>query len=252
MGWAFLVGNPAGSNAPRFSVTERLGGIGICGRSALLDGIETFLVRKLDQFDLGILKLVRDLITLLDRLVQFLGVAGDPDVLDSGSKNLAQLGLVEVGTGNRGEENSAGRDAAGVEGTEQESLAKVDIKDALSHDHVHDEAVVNPADKDMGVIAAGLGVAVDIAVGEDIELLLASTASCVDGEKNGPCNTATDETDRASNAQEANKEVGVEGLVLKSIDIGYLPKGAEPVKEATREGRRPFTVKRVSKQAGTR
>ena len=251
VGWAFLVGNPAGSNAPRFSITERLGGLGFCGRSTLLEGILTLLVCKLDQLDLGPLKLVGDLITLLDGLVQLLGVASDPDVLNRGSKDLAQLGLVKVGTGHRSEENSAGRNSAGVKGAEQESLAKVDIKDALSHDHVHDETVVSPADEDMGIVSVVLGIAIDIAIGKDIELLFAPAACCVDRKENRPGDAAADEADDGGDAQKANKEVGVEGLVLKRIDVGDLPKCAKPVEEAIREGRRPFTAERVSKQART-
>lgn len=38
--------------------------------------------------------------------------------------------------------------------------------------------------------------------------------------------------------------------MLEGIDVGDLPKGAEPAEETARELRAPFTIGRVSKKIG--
>lgn len=236
---ALLEGNPAGRNASRFGVEGRRRA-GFVGRPALGDGGLAGLVREPDELDLGLFQAHGDLVALLHHLVDGLGVARDPDVLDRRAKDLAKPGLVEIVVRDRREEDGARRDAVGVKGAHEEGLAEVDEEDDLAHDEVHDEAKEGPGGEGVGVVAVSLRVAVDVAIGQDVELLAAVAARGVDGEQDGPGDAAADEAEGAGDAHEAEVEVGVERLVLESVDIGDLPKGAEPVEEAAGQGGRAF------------
>ena len=80
----------------------------------------------------------------------------------------------------------------------------------------------------MSIVAVVLCVAVDVAVSQNIQLLLATTTSGIDWEKDGPSDAAADQADGSDHAQVAKEEVRVERLVLKSVNIGYLPEILDP------------------------
>lgn len=53
-------------------------------------------------------------------------------------------------------------------------------------------------------------VVLNVTHGDDIELLLSTSACGIDSEKNRPCDTATDETADHGNAEESKEEVSIE------------------------------------------
>jgi hypothetical protein len=220
---------PASSETARFGV-ERDAGVGI-GSALLLEVLLALLVGGLDQLHFCLLQAESNLIALLDEIVQLRGVARDPNVPDSVTEYLAELRLIKIRGWHRGEENGPGGDAVGVQRTEKESLPQIDVVDALAHDQIHDESEVDPADEDMSVVAVLLRLWVDIAISQDVQLLLAASTGGINGEEDWPGDTAAGETYDQGHLQEAEVEVCVERLVLKSIDIGDLPKGAYPIEQ---------------------
>lgn len=108
-------------------------------------------------------------------------------------------------------------------------MAQIDVVNALAHDQVHDEAEIGPADESVGIVAIALRIAVDVGIREDIELILAAATRRVEREQNGPGDAASDKADDDGHAQVAQVEERVKGLVLEGVDIGNLPKRAEPV-----------------------
>ncbi|KFZ14047.1 hypothetical protein V502_06294 [Pseudogymnoascus sp. VKM F-4520 (FW-2644)] len=233
--WALLGWEPAGSNGSRLGISGSDNGLLVIG-SALLEGLEALLVGELDQLGLGALEPVGSLVALLDKLVKGLGISGDPDVLDLVAKDLAELGLIEVGIGDGGEEHGAGGDAVRVDGRQEEGLAQVDVEDALAADHELDKGEEDPSDEDVGVHAVlAIGVLVQVAKGQQVKTLGAIAARRVDGEQDGPGDEAAEEADGDEDAHVAQEQVGVERLGLEHIGIGDLPEGAEPVEHASWE-----------------
>ncbi|GJD00775.1 hypothetical protein ColKHC_09600 [Colletotrichum higginsianum] len=241
VGRTLLLGDPASSGIARLGV---LGGRGLVGRCAVLDSLEARGVGELDKLDLGLFELHGNLVALLDELVELLGVAGDPDPLDRLAEELLELGLVQVGVGDRSEENCARRDALGVGRGEQEGLAQVDVEDALAHDEVHDEAVEEPTDEGVGVqaVKAGGDGHVDVAVRQDVKLLGRSSARSIDGKQDGPGHDEADQADGGADTEEAKKEIGVEGLVLESVYVGDLPETGDGAARLIAESLTPIVL----------
>lgn len=96
---ALLVGDPAGSKVSRLGVRGSGGSLLSVG-TRLLQEVDALLVDQLEKLDLSLLQLHGGLITLLDNLVQLLGVAWEPNVLDRVVEEGANAGLVEVLLGN--------------------------------------------------------------------------------------------------------------------------------------------------------
>lgn len=60
----------------------------------------------------------------------------------------------------------------------------------------------------------------DITEGKEIKLLLATTASCVDGKKNWPRNDGANQADEDKNLEKPHEQVVVQGIVVEDITIG--------------------------------
>lgn len=74
-----------------------------------------------------------------------------------------------------------------------------------------------------------------------------SATGDVDWEEDGPGDAASDKHNDDGHAKESEEEVCVNGLMLKSIGIGYLPEGANPVEQTgwKRLGALPRQVRSV-------
>ena len=203
-----LAGDPARRHAARLGIKGRRGLLGL--GTAFLEGLEALAVGGLDELALGLFEAHGHLVALLDQLLQLLGVGRDPDIAHRTLKDLAQARLVKVGCRHRGEEHGARRDAARVEGREQESLAQVDVEDGLACHHVQDEAVEEPTDQRMGIQAVLARAAdIDVAVRQYVELLLVAATRGINGEEDRPGDTEADKDNRDADAQESQEEVGV-------------------------------------------
>ncbi|KAL2280480.1 hypothetical protein FJTKL_12471 [Diaporthe vaccinii] len=192
-----LLRDPSASDAAGLGIQRRVSTVCRCA----LGGLDTLLVGELDELDLGLFQPEGHLVSLLDQLLDFLDVAVDPDVLDRVSENLAQYPLLQVIVGNRGEENSPRGHAIGVERADEESLAEIDVVYTFTEDQVHDEAVVQPCDKYVRIVAVALGVRVDVRIRKNVELHLATTTGNVDWKKDRPGDAASHETDNNSHLQ---------------------------------------------------
>lgn len=205
VGRSLLSRNPSCRQTSRLGINR--GGLCALMGATLLDGLEAFTIGGLDELDLGLLELHGDLVALLDEIINLFGVASDPDVLDGISKHLAELALVHVYLGDRGEKDCSGRDTVGVVRRQEEGLANVDVEDALSQNHVHDKAIECPGTENVGIVSvlARRCAVVDVRVREDIQLSLATAAGCVDREQNGPQKAAAKEGDVSDDTQEAQE-----------------------------------------------
>lgn len=219
---------------------------GAFGGSGSLVGLEVLLVGSFEELDLSLLQLHGNLVALLDELVQVLGVTSNPDVLDGVAEGLANASLVEILLGDGGEQHGAGGESVGVLGREEEGLAEVDVKDALAHNHVHDETIDEPCDKGMRVQAVRRILNVKVAVRDGLELGLAIAAGGIDREEDGPGDAGTDEADGGADSEVSQEEVGVDALVLEGVDIGDLPEVGDPTEEARRHAGASFTGMIVS------
>lgn len=152
---ALLIGDPAGSKVSRLGIRGSRGSL-LSVFTRLLDEVDALLVDQLEKLDLSLLQLHGSLITLLDNLVQLLGVAWEPNVLDRVVEEGTNAGLIEVLLGNGCEEDGSGRDALSILRGEEESLADIDVKDTLAKNGVNDKAVNDPSDKAVGIEAVPL------------------------------------------------------------------------------------------------
>ncbi len=59
----------------------------------------------------------------------------------------------------------------------------------------------------------------DIAEVHCIQLGLSAASGCIDREKNGPCDTATDEADKDYHLEKAQEEVGVQRLMVEDVSV---------------------------------
>lgn len=83
----------------------------------------------------------------------------------------------------------------------------------------------------MGEVAT-IGVGRDIGETEDVELLLTTTASSIDGEQDRPGDAASNEHDGRDQLQESQQEVRIHGMVLEYVSIGKLVHRGDPTPEA--------------------
>jgi hypothetical protein len=84
-------------------------------------------------------------------------------------------------------------------------------------------------------------VVLDVGHRDDVQLLLATAASRVDGEQDRPGDEAADQARNDRHAQKAEEEVAIKRVVGQDIGIGNLEEGREPVEEAVRESRAALT-----------
>lgn len=75
-------------------------------------------------------------------------------------------------------------------------------------------------------------VVFDIAHGQDIELVLTTSASDIDGEQDGPCDDAANEAAQNRDAEESEEQIAIERRVSQHISIGQLEQGRKPVEDA--------------------
>ena len=71
----------------------------------------------------------------------------------------------------------------------------------------------------------------DVAETQDIQLLLPSTSSGIDREKNGPRDQATNETNGGGDLEEAQEEERIQRVVIEYIAVGKFVEYADPVEE---------------------
>jgi hypothetical protein len=147
-------------------------------------------------------------------------------VLRSFLEHESNLVNVKVGLGNGGEENSPRRDAPSNLRSEKESLSQVDVKDAFPHDHVQHEAVEDPSHQDVAeeTVPIRRVLDIDVADGQDVELLRIAAAGSIDGEERGPGHAKTNEADGGTYAQEPKEQVAIERLGSEGMRIWDLPK----------------------------
>ena len=83
-------------------------------------------------------------------------------------------------------------------------MPEVDVEDTLPGDHVHDEAKVEHGAAARCKVCPVVRL---VGEGDDVELLLAGTASREDGEQHGPCDEAADDAADDGDLEEAQEEV---------------------------------------------
>lgn len=120
------------------------------------------------------------------------------------------------------EQNCAGGNARSIEGRQEVGLSKVDEVDGLPRDHEKHEAEEDPRDKGMGVVAI---LVLDVGKGEDVKLLLTTTASGIDRKQNGPGDEATDKADDDGQLKVTEQEIAIERVVLEDVFVGNLSSG---------------------------
>ncbi|KAB8342909.1 hypothetical protein FH972_022506 [Carpinus fangiana] len=84
----------------------------------------------------------------------------------------------------------------------------------------------------MGVVAISLSVDVDVAVRQQLKLLQTASSSGIDGEENGPCDACTDEGDDDHGSEEAQEQVGVEGVVVEHEGVWQREELLDPSEHA--------------------
>lgn len=87
--------------------------------------------------------------------------------------------------------------------------------------------------------------------GDHVQLLLPAASGCVDGEQDRPSDTATDEAHGGREFDVAEKQVGIEGVMLQHVGVRQPVHRRNPVEEASGSRRRPFRF-RKSAQVGSR
>lgn len=110
------------------------------------------LVSKLDQLDFCSFKLVNNIIALLDKILQFGCISGEPHALDI-IKDAGKSSLVEVRMRDSGNQDGACRDAVRIHGRKHISLAHCGVKDQFTIDGEENEAVEQPAHENMAIEA---------------------------------------------------------------------------------------------------
>ena len=191
---------------------------------ARLHAVQVGIAGKLN---LAIFKLQCGSVAVLDQLLQLLAVGGNPCVLHAG-EHLEEGGLGEV-LGDVGEEDGLGGQAAGAKGRSSVCLAQVDGVEALAGNDDHDQQQEDKRDQGVGIVAVHIG---DVAHGEQVKLLLASTTGGIDGEQDGPCDDAAKEADDNEQLEEAHEEVAVDGLVVEDVLVLDAAEVLDPAEEA--------------------
>lgn len=129
----------------------------------LLGFLGTSLVDSLDKLDFCLFKLHGGIVAVTNGLIELRRISSNPDVLDSVGEHGAEPCLVEIVVWDVGKEDGAGRDAASIVGVVVKGVAQVDIEDDFASNHVHDEAIHSPADKDVGIVVMRMCVDVNVA-----------------------------------------------------------------------------------------
>lgn len=83
----------------------------------------------------------------------------------------------------------------------------------------------------MSIISVDLGLGVDIAEADGVQLFLPPSSGCVDGKQNGPDEQTSDETDDGGYSEVAEEQVAIKGLMVEDVGIGHLVEGANPIEE---------------------
>lgn len=145
--------------------------------------------------------------------------------------------LVKISRWDGGEQHSAGGNAVRIDWREQESLAQVDIKDALAANHDHDESEEDPSHERVRehAVFVLVDVLVQVAEKQHVKSLVAIASGRVDWQQNRPGDQCAEEGDGCTDANVAQEKVGVERLVLESVRVWDLPESTEPVEEASWE-----------------
>ena len=84
----------------------------------------------------------------------------------------------------------------------------------------------------MGIVLLG---DLDIANGEEVELLELAAAGAVDGQEDGPDGAAAGDADDGEDLEEAEEEVAVEGAVVEDVVVLDGEEGLDPVEPAAGE-----------------
>ena len=85
-------------------------------------------------------------------------------------------------------------------------------------------------------------IVLNIANGEEIKLLLTTSASDVDWKQDGPSDQATDKTDDDSNLKEAQEEIAIESMRIEDVSVRNFVEATKPSKELITKFRRSFTA----------
>jgi hypothetical protein len=221
-------------NSARLSITRYHWLIIIWISTAALERLESFGIGELDKLDLCSLQPICNRVALLDQLVHSLGVASDPYASDGIPKDFSEPRLIQIWLRNRRKEDSPRGDAVGVDWREQEGLTKVDVEDRFPSNQGQDEAEEDysgTSAAEVSVLAARF-VLVNVCHREQIKFPTRAPARDVDGEENRPCDAGSNEHDNHRHSKESEKEVGIEGLMLKSVGIGDFPYGWDPIEVA--------------------
>lgn len=73
----------------------------------------------------------------------------------------------------------------------------------------------------------------DVGETEDIQLLLTTTTGSIDGEQDGPGDTAADEHDGRRQLEESQQEVRIHRVMLENVGIRELVHRTDPAKQAS-------------------
>lgn len=80
----------------------------------------------------------------------------------------------------------------------------------------------------------------DVGNTQDIELLIASFPSCIDGEQNRPSNETPDEANDGRKLDISEQEIRIERMMLEDVGIGQLVHAHDPIPKAGRRFRSAF------------
>src|SRR5690606_13296282 len=143
--------------------------------SSLFTTLPPCLVCCLDEIDFSSLQLHHSLVALLHQLLNFLGVAVDPNARDI-IEDSEQGSLVETILWDASNKNGSRRDSAAVKWREQVSLLQSRKKDQFSVDGEENKREKDNADKNVSIVAILVCVR-DVGEGENIQSALTVTAS---------------------------------------------------------------------------
>lgn len=228
--WTVLLGNPFRSDISRFNRSS-VRVILCCSLLVLfLLSLEAFAVCSANELRLGALELHGSLVTLVYQVVEFLGVAGDPNALDRVSERSAKNSLVKVIVGNGGEEDSPGRETTRVQRGEKVGLAEIDIEDAFASDHEEHKAVEDVSTPNVSKVA--VVVVCDVGHVENVELCGSTSAGGIDWKEDWPGYDHTDKAGDDGHLEEAEEKVAIESVVVQNVRVRKGEKRGEPI-EAT-------------------
>ncbi len=210
VGRSLLWRDPTCSHGARFTInTIRRGSFFVFAVGPFFHRLGSSFDRSLDKLGLGGFKLHRDLVSLFNDLFNLFAIIGDPEILYLLSKHASELALIQVVLGYRVDQYCASRHAIGVQRRQEIGLTQIDEVDALAHDHVENKSwrvlelravlsccdvltEVDPGYESVCVVAVFL--VLDIAKGDEVQLLLPPIGGRINGEQDGPSDQATKET----------------------------------------------------------